>query len=288
MNKLFSFIISFMLLWSLASCGSHRNAVKTATPIPAQPSSPVVASSNSQTPAPSVISQIASTYGAWSTVKIGGSVAFGGAVSFSSSMQMRMARDKSIYISVRPLGLVEAAKLVITGDTLIVVDKLHKRYLCENVKIITNGVPADVSTLQDIFLGRAFVLGEGTLSGALAKQVALSDLNGGHLLQPKKQYKGFSYHFKFDAEHKILSVEVAPAGTPTASTYAVKYSNVGMTMAGLVPGKIDVSTKLNNKNVTLKLEYSNFSWNEPLKIDTSLPKKYTKMSVANLSGMFGN
>lgn len=282
------FLVSLMLVLATA-CGSQRAIVKPPTPAtaPSPAQHPPL-----QTPPPSfdsqsssaVASDIAATFGNWTTMKAGGTVTLDGGASFSSSMQMRMIKGRSIYISVRPLGLVEVAKLVVTGDTLIVVDKLHKRYLCENVKLITNGIPADVNTLQDIFLGRAFILGEGTLNRVTASKVAATAENGVNTIKPIAQYKGFTYAFKFDSALKILSVEVVPA-SGAASTYAVNYGDVQYTPAGNVAGSIDVTTKLNNRNFTLKLDYSNFSWNEKVKIDTGFPRNYTKVEGSSLLKM---
>lgn len=224
---------------------------------------------------------VASTFGDWKTLKVGGSVSLKGGTSFSASMQMRMIKGRSIYISVRPLGLVEVAKLIVTGDTLIVVDKLHKKYLCENVKLFLNGIPADVSTVQDIFLGRAFVLGEGTLSQANLDKVEATAANGVNVIKPLAQYKGFNYAFTFDSALKILSVEVKPV-SGHGSTYAVNYGDVQYTPAGQVAGTIEVSTKLNGKNFTFKLDYGNFTWNEGVKIDTALPKRYTRVDGSRL------
>ena len=201
-------------------------------------------------------------------------------------MQVRMIRGKSIYISVRPLGMVEVAKMIITGDTLIVVDKLHKRYLCENVKLLTAGVPATVSTLQDIFLGRAFVLGKGTLNSGLASEVTLTHVDGSYMVQPKEQYQGFTYDFKFDQDNKIVSLEVTPA-TAAASTYAVDYSDVRATAAGRIAGRIDVATRVNKTDFKLKLEYGGITWNEAVKIDTQLPENYKRIAGASLLNMLG-
>ena len=38
--------------------------------------------------------------------------------------------------------------LITGGDTLLVIDKLHKRYILESAKLLTSGIPIDVSTLQ--------------------------------------------------------------------------------------------------------------------------------------------
>ena len=99
-----------------------------------------------------------------------------------------MERGKSIYISVRPMGIMEVGRLIIKGDTLLVIDKIHKRYILENAKLLTSGIHVDVNTLQDIFLGRAFVLGKGTLNAAMKDLVSVSDEDGAYVMQAKEQF----------------------------------------------------------------------------------------------------
>lgn len=275
--------LTLMLMLSMSACGSSRSAIAGS---PAATAQPAVTATAAPSAKETRLNTIATSFGSWSTMKAGGSVSLSGGQSLSSSMQMRMIRDKSIYISVRPLGMVEVAKMIITGDTLIVVDKLHKRYLCENVKLLTAGVPATVSTLQDIFLGRAFILGKGTLNSSLAGEVTLTHVDGSYMVQPKQQYEGFTYDFKFDPDNKILSLEVTPAAA-TASTYAVGYSDVRTTAAGRIAGRIDVATRVNKTDFKLKLEYGGITWNEAVKIDTQLPVNYKRIAGASLLNMLG-
>ena len=264
------------------SCSSRKAMVKNDQP--ATTITQPTATANQQN---EHVAKIAASFGRWETMKAGGSVAISGSQSLSSSMQIRMERGKSIFISVRPLGLVEVGRLVITGDTIIVIDKVHKRYICENVKLVTNGLPVNVSTLQDLFLGRAFVLGKGTFDSTMANLVKLVNVDGSYMIYPKDQYEGFEYDFKFDKNYKIQSVEVIPAtGTTQQSTYSVNYSDVKYSLAGNIASKAAVSSVLNRTKFTLTLEYSGFTWNEDVKIDTSIPSNYKKVSGSSLLNMF--
>lgn len=272
-------LVSLMLV----ACGSKKAAVDTTS------TATTTSTTNIQEAQAVLKSQIANTIGSWNTMEAGGSIALGGASSLSSSMSIKMVRNKSIFISVRPMGIMEVAKLVITGDTLIVVDKIHKRYLCENVKLLTNGIPANVSTLQDIFLGRAFLLGKGTYKNSLAADFNLKEEAGKLVLTPAKQEDDFDYEFVFDKAFKILSATVTPADSGGKNDkYTVVYNNVKKTLAGNVPHNLKVSTVISGSPATLSLEFKNLKWNETVKIDTSLPKNYERMKASSLLKMLGN
>lgn len=233
------------------------------------------------------VAKIANSFGAWTTLKAGGSVSIGGSKPLSSSMQIRMERGKSIYISVRPMGIMEVARLVIVGDTLLVIDKLHKRYILESAKLLTSGIPIDVSTLQDIFLGRAFILGNGTLNSGMASLVTLANIDGTYMVRPKEQYKGFEYDFKFDKNYHIKSLEVAPVvKSEKVATYSVDYSGVKTSLAGYIATKVNMATKIGKSPMSLALDYSGFTWNERVTIDAKIPSNYTRVSGSSLLGIF--
>ena len=267
----------------LAACGSKKTAVTTTTTTQGT----TTTQPETQNPLDTYKSLIGNTFGSWKSLEASGSISIGGAKSLSSSMTMKMVRNKSIYISVRPMGIMEVAKLVVTGDTLIVVDKIHKRYLCENVKLITSGIPADVNTVQDIFLGRAFLLGKGTYNSALASNFDLEESGDKLLLKHVEGEKDFDYEFTFDKALKLLSSTVKPHGGGKNDTYSVLYSNVKKTVAGNVPHELKVSTVMNGSAVKLGLDYKSLKWNETVKIDTSLPKGYERMSGSSLLNMLG-
>ena len=271
----------------LAACGSKKTVTTTTATDKPITTTELTAEEQAEAAKAAQKALIGNSFGTWKTVEASGSISLGGAKSLSSSMTMKMVRNKSIYISVRPMGIMEVAKLVITGDTLIVVDKLHKRYLCENVKLITSGIPADVSTVQDIFLGRAFLLGKGTYNSAMASNFDLEESGEKLLLKPVEGEKEFDYEFAFDKALKLLSSTVKPHGGGKKDTYSVVYSNVKKTVAGNVPNDLSVSTVMNGSTVKLSLEYKNLKWNEEVNIDTKLPKNYERMSGSSLLNMLG-
>ena len=263
--------ISFILITSflLVACGSKKNVV-TDNPSVNTGSTTVEMMKMAEK------SKIANSYGSWNTLQTSGNISLGGSKSLSSAMTMKMVRGKSIYISVRPFGVMEVAKV-------------HKRYLCENVKLITNGIPADVSTVQDIFLGRAFILGKGTYNNSLSSDCGLEEKDDKIVLYPPKRKEGdFDYEFVFDKAYKILSASVSPIDSGGNDNYTVVYDKVKKTVAGNVPQSLKMRTVISGSPAKLSLEYKDFKWNEDVKIDTSLPKNYDRMKGSSLLNLLGN
>lgn len=299
-----AYILSIVALaMTTAACGSQKAAIGTTTSTTTATNSTGVttttttttttssaakgASAPAATGQVSHIAKIANSFGAWTTLKAGGSVTIGGGKSLSSSMQIRMERGKSIYISVRPMGIMEVGRLVITGDTLLVIDKIHKRYILESTKLLTSGIPLNVGTLQDIFLGRAFILGNGTLNSSMAGLVTLANVDGSYMVRPKEQYQGFEYDFKFDKNYHIKSLEVMPVvNSAPVATYSVDYSDVKATLAGYVATKMKMATRIGKSPMSLALEYGGLTWNDNVVIDTKIPSNYTRISGSGLLNLF--
>lgn len=219
----------------------------------------------------------------WSSFKSGGNAELKmGGKSMSSSMHMRMKRGKAIYVSLRPYIGIEVAKMVICGDSILLVDKLHKRYILEKASLLTNGIPVTVDILQDIFLGRAFELGKGSFTQSLDDDFTVEESSDGKIiLKPRNQFNGFEYNFIYDNQGNILSLDVTPSKSGS-STYSVAYSDHKASVTGRVPTDAKVTTQINGRAFELNLEYKDMKWNEDFDIDTKSPNNYKRLDAKDI------
>ena len=230
---------------------------------------------------------VIATLGDWQTLQTGGNIKLNAGSSFSSSIQMRMVRDQAIYISLRPVLGIEVGRLLITADSLYAVDKVHKRYIAEKVSILTSGIPLTVSDVQDIFLGRPFIIGKGTMNEGVKAGITVTREGNMVLLIPGKQYKGYGYTFTFDKNNRITSLDIVPVSSGTAA-FQVKYSDVKGTTAGNIAHGINANATVDNKKMALSLTYKDIDWNGNVKIDRSIPGGYSRMSARDLFSLFSN
>ena len=234
------------------------------------------------------LTALATAQRGWTTMQAGGNVKVGGTKTFSSAMQMRMVRGKAIYISLRPLLGVEVGKIVITNDSVLVVDKYHKRYLNEPLSLITNGIPISVATLQDIFLGRAFVLGNGTVNPSTKHLVELKPAGQHFTLEPKSQLSAFTYAFTIDNDNHVLNVQVTPLKGAT-TPYTAHYDDIQQTLAGTIAHHADVAATVSGTKFTLDIDLKNITWNTQVNIDDSKPgDSYKRIDGKNITSILGN
>lgn len=279
-NKISILLLIVGACFVLTSCGIIKKADAT----------PLGGSSQEQNPQGTnvvydPVENVIAKLGNWQTMQAGGNISLKAGSNFSSSIQVRMVRDEAIYISLRPVLGIEVGKLLITGDSIYAVDKVHKRFVAEKVSLLTAGVPVTVSDVQDIFLGRPFIIGKGTLNESLKSQVAATSEGNTIIVSANEHYKGYGYAFSFDKSSRIVSLDIVPEGN-SDRYYQVKYSDVNSTQAGNIAHGIKVNATVDKKRLDFTLNYKNIDWNGKVKIDRNLPTGYTRMKATDLFSLF--
>jgi len=272
-------IILIMLVALMSACGTFKKAATvpdTTTTTPATPRATTDA-----------MESIIATLGDWQTMQTGGNIKLSAGSSFSSAIQVRMVRDQAIYISLRPMLGIEVGKMLITADSLYAVDKVHKRYIAEKVSVLTAGIPVTVSDVQDIFLGRAFIIGKGTLNQAMKGLVNLVQDHGTTALAPAEHYRGYGYAFTIDKASRVTALNITREGRTTPAC-KVKYSKVTSTPAGNIAHGIDVDAAIEKRKLSFSMSYKQIDWNGQVKIDRNIPNGYKRMNAADLFSIFSN
>jgi len=280
MNKI-SITLIITLVMLMTACGTAKKATVT------NPTGNTTQQTTVQTQTTAHYDEIIATLGTWQTMQTGGSLTIDVGSTFSSGVQVRMVRDEAIFISLRPMLGIEVGRLLITADSIYVIDKVHKRYAAEKVSLLTAGLPITVSTVQDMFLGRPFIIGQGTLNQANKEKATLTNDGAVSVLTPNDKYKGYSYVFTFNKSHNITSLNITPASAST-SAYQVRYSNVKKTTAGNIAHTFRANGTVGKKRLTLELNYNNIEWNGSVKIDHSLPSSYSRVNANQLLNLFSN
>lgn len=278
--KLFRFLLISLTAVALLSCGSQKK-ITEGTNGKTDSLTNVISTVDYDT----WLGGVLSTVGGWNTMKANGHLSVsGGGKSFSSAMQVRMVRDHIIYISLRPLLGIEVGRLIIRNDSLIVVNKLQKLYLAEKVSMLTAGLPATVSMMQDMFLGRPHIVGQGTLNSSRRSLVKVNESDDKLQIQPTSQPNDFSYTFTYDANGHILSLNVAL--TKGSGAYSMAYNDVQRTQAGNIAHGLNFTTDINGKQFGLDMNYDRITWNEAVDTNFSVPTNYKRQDARSLMSIF--
>lgn len=277
--KIFRFLLITVTVAALVSCGAQKKITEGNDNVDNNPIA------NTQIDNDTWLGNVLAMIGGWTTMKTNGHLNVkGGGKSFSSAMQIRMERDKIIYISLRPVLGIEVGRLIIREDSLIVVNKLQKLYLAEKVSLLTAGLPATVSMMQDMFLGRPHIVGEGTLNASRRSMAKVVEENDKRQIQPATQPSDFTYAFNYDADSHILSLDVRLNKGDGA--YRMTYGDVQRTLAGDIAHTLCFATDIKGKPFALDMDYDRITWNETLDTSFSIPTGYKRQDARSLMSIF--
>lgn len=221
---------------------------------------------------------LADTYTPWDTYTVSGKLVLSGNISFSTSMQLKMVKDKLITISVRPVLGIELAKVYIDNKSVTVVNKINRVYTAIPLEEYAHIVPANVSVIQDVFLSRVFTIADGTLSQENIKKFNAKMKDGLLVITPRKQEKEFEYVFNVNDKMQLASIDILP--TSNNKVFTGQYSSYTKDKGGLA-SNIKLETFIGGKaqKIELNMTTSKARWNENVDDEISISKSYDKVSI---------
>lgn len=232
------------------------------------------------------INAVTSSYNNWKTFTTKGKITMKGTDKASSSMQIKMIRDKFISISIRPMMGLEMWNLFLTNDSLIIIDKVKKCYVTESLANFSMGFPLTIGTMQDLFLNRAFVVGSGTLNRKNIKETIVTDYdNDIWYVTPRKKAAGFDYTFTFNEMNQLVNLTASQSFDP--EPYTVNYSDFEQTPWGYFAKEVKIDAMLGNAPFSLKLAYnSNLIWDGKVNAKINKKSKYKHISFREYLNLY--
>lgn len=196
MNRLFSIIFIFLTL-TLTAC-----AKKNVMAVPDTTAGPVITAGNTKTDA---LKHICSGYSDWKSVGMSGKITSLNLI-VKPSVKLYMKRGAELLISVRVPLKGEVARLEADRDSILVINKLNRTYISESLVTLQRLADVTLSDIQDLFLGRVFLAGRGTLSKTDARRVDIYSENDGWLVVPTGQPDDSLVHygFKTDSDGRVI------------------------------------------------------------------------------------
>lgn len=251
----------------LIGCNSQKKLAKGETTTPDAPKTEVIVKKSVQQRAVEAQPDFLSAYAPKANFKITYQNK-----QISSSGTITMIKDSICIISVQPILNIELARIELTHQDVIFVDKMNKRYVQMTYAEVQQqtGLPVTFDDVQNLLMGRMTVIGkpQNILWGANAKTVS----NGGKtqlLLTDGK----LSYDFLIDENDLSLRRSIfttkSEKATVTYDTYALRNgvnfpSSIGVAYTG---GGYDAACTLSLPN--LSFETSGQTAANQLKVNTS-------------------
>lgn len=260
-------------LMMAAGCSSQKSANKKSfeTEVPSDVAL--------QTP-PQRYAELCRSYGDWQDVALPLKVSLRAPKSISLSARAEMKRGSWIYMSVRMLGF-EVASLWADNDSVHAIDRYHKAYVSESLGRIFGGTGVTVNDVQDLLLGRGFVVGQhgGTFTRAQEGNITLSATPDGLMVFPATQPIGFEYGFILPADANRIGAASVSVGDKYAATVAYG-AFITTSHSGTFASEAEIEM-VKGKKIAAGLDWNFHSakWNTGLDRQWKQPSGYSRMSA---------
>lgn len=227
---------------------------------------------------------LASGYGEWSDVTVPVSVSLSKPKRLNVSGRVRMARGRSLDISLRVLGI-EMARLYVTADSAYALYRPDRVYMAESLEDFTARFPLNVGNLQDVLTGRAFVAGKATVAPASRKVFDLTEgeTPGAWSITPRQQPEVASYGFMADMNNVVTAFGATDPDRRYVLT--VSYPSVcDDTPAGPVAASDAITVVAPKFAAELRIDWrwGSAKWNTGAPAAWETPRGYRRIPAATL------
>ncbi len=227
--------------------------------------------------------RLTANYSTWNDVSLPVSIHLTQPSKFSISGRATMVRGKSIDISLRVLGF-EMGRALITNDSAFVIIKPQRTYMAESLDELTKYVSFSTENIQDMLLGRPFLLGLPTMKADDKKSVKIEILENGMLITPRKQPSMANYGYAAGSDDRLSKLIIVSTGTDIFKADITYGGHAANTPAGAVASttEIDIQTQKKPYAASLTWKWNNAKWNSGNKTEFSLPKDYRRVKASDL------
>jgi len=201
----------------------------------------------------------------------------------SFNITLKIKRDSVIWIYISPLLGIEAARVLITQDSLKLIHRIDKKYQVADYKYIHDllRITVDFDILQAMLMGNFFAYrNENKFASVYLedKYFILSTLSKHKLkrsLEEKDPNKPVVQDMWIhDGNFRIIRNKIED--NKINKTIEVVYSDYRQTDFGMFPYRCVTEIKA-DKNIHIQIDYSKLTLGEPQDFPFSIPDSYEKM-----------
>lgn len=206
-----------------------------------------------------------------------------GTRSVSSKANIRMVKDSAIQISVQPLFGVEVLRFYIDPDSVVIVDRMNKRYVQESLYSLKEYYPVgfDFYTMQSILTNAPFVSGKNSVEDSDYRKfnyTQTSDLN--YYLSSKDPESEIEYSFTVNGNDRITFTHLMQYEKQQSLQWT--YDNFAVLGSSSFPHKMKATVSSKSRKVDAEFLFSDNVTNVPVQITSQIPDSYRKATIAEI------
>ena len=194
---------------------------------------------------------------------------------------LKMKKDDVIQLSIVPLLGIEVARIEITRDSVLILDRLNRQYVCAPVSMLKFFASTDIDfyTLQSMFFNELFLPG--------IKQVGVNDLSAFSVQKEKnatqiriKKSKNFNYCFITDNTNGLLTATQISSRSKYQLNWS--YGDFKQLEGKNFPARMSISFDGTGKPMTAELNLSKMGTDKNWASRTTVSGKYKQIDADEL------
>ncbi len=181
------------------------------------------------------------------------------------AITLRSVYDSAIWMSISPALGIEAVRVLLTPDTVKVIDKLNRHYAIEPYSYLKRFSEADITfgTIQNIISGNAAFINDSFRTDSITNYYF------GNCRQ-----RSLTHEMAITKAFRIFASVIAD--TLSSEMISIKNSDFTFVEYEYFPFDIRIEAFSKNKTSSITLNYSNVAINIPVELKFSIPHTYTK------------
>ena len=260
------YVIGLILIVSITSCRTTEKGL--------------LSDSQKTTEEEAVFSKIVEQQPQYSTATIKCSVALD---KISSKAQIKMIKGEYIQISLQPLLGIEMFRIMITPDSLYVIDKINSLSARESIASIWNKLPqgCGINELQKIILGIPFVVAD-TLTSDKYSKFSWNSIGGEEYVLSTNVGESAAISFRCDAEGVLQNTSINYKAIDVLDCEYLKrsFDSYGT----MQPTSVNIKSNIPQLGAPISIKMTNIStdWDKKVVKETQVSARYKIVSLKEI------
>ncbi len=189
---------------------------------------------------------------------------------YDVTANVRIERDKAIWISITALMGIEAGRVLITPDSVKMINRLRNEYFTAPFDAVYSftGGDLDFSSLQSILTGNV-------IAQAVSRYVEVSAMETGNVLSSDAlDDGGLSYWIALNAGYRPVTVLLENA---EAQRIEAAYSGYQTVNGRLFPFETALSIRAGRWDIQASMNYNRVAYDEAVEFPFGIPASYKEI-----------
>lgn len=186
---------------------------------------------------------------------------------FNLTFNIRMQKNEKIWISVNAIASIEVARIMLTKDSVKVIDRINKQYLVKDYAFLSEVLKSEVDffTIQNMMIGNA-------PNDLNYKRADFTELPNFYEFSGKEKGRQFIVHLRKE-DVKLHSLNFTE-GSNEKRSISVDYSGFKLVENANFPFLINSKASSQKESVSLNVEYQKVEKVVNLDFPFNIPKRF--------------